>query len=134
MPAPADDQAREGGCFCGAVRFRLVAATARACICHCRSCRKAAGAPSVAWLTVPAAGFAWVLGTPAAHRSAPGVVRRHCAACGTSLTWEAEPGLIDVTIASLDDPEAVPPASEIWLAHRLSWEAVDPQRPGSEEA
>ena len=32
------------------------------------------------------------------------------------------------TIASLDDPEALPPTREIWLSDRLGWEAVDPTR------
>ena len=36
--------------------------------------------------------------------------------------------MIDVTIGSLDDPEAVPPTQEIWLEHRLTWEAIDPSR------
>lgn len=119
----------EGGCLCGRVRYRLSPAAATASICHCATCRRAAGAPSVAWATVPAAAFAWTAGAPATHVSSPGVVRTHCAACGTSLTYRSEPDTIDVTLASLDDPEAIAPAAEIWLAHRLSWQPVEPARP-----
>jgi hypothetical protein len=118
----------EGGCLCGAVRYRLAEAPSEANICHCATCRRAAGAPSVAWATLPAAGFAWIAGRPVEHASSTGVTRTHCAACGTSLTYQARPDSIDVTIASLDDPEAVPPTTEIWLSHRLSWEPVDPGR------
>jgi hypothetical protein len=118
----------EGGCRCGRVRYRLDPAGATASICHCTSCRRAAGAQSVAWLTVPAATFAWTNGAPASYVSSPGVVRTHCAACGTSLTFRGEPDSIDVTAGSLDDPEAVVPAAEIWLSHRLAWEPVDPAR------
>jgi hypothetical protein len=123
----------EGGCLCGAVRYRIDAAPSGAGICHCATCRRAAGAQSVAWATVPAAAFAWTAGEPATHTSSPGVVRRHCAVCGTSLTYQNEPSSLDVTLASLDDPEAVRPTNEIWLAHRLSWEPIDPARRGYPE-
>jgi hypothetical protein len=119
----------EGGCLCGAVRYRIDVAPLEAAICHCATCRRAAGAQSVAWATVPGPAFAWTAGRPAEFASSPGVVRTHCAACGTSLTWRSDPESIDVTLASLDDPEAVPPAREVWLSHRLSWEPVDPGRP-----
>jgi len=42
----------EGGCLCGAVRYRMVGAPLSSAICHCASCRRASGAPTVAWLTV----------------------------------------------------------------------------------
>lgn len=127
----ASPPALDGGCLCGRVRYRLDPTAASAAICHCRTCRRAAGAPSVAWATVPAAAFAWTgPAAPAVHASSPGVARGHCPVCGTSLTWQSDAGSIDVTLASLDDPEALPPAAEIWLSHRLAWEPVDPNRPG----
>jgi hypothetical protein len=118
----------EGGCLCGAVRYRIDRPPLATAICHCVTCRRAAGAQSVAWATVPADGFACVAGDPVRHASSPGVTRCHCARCGTSLTYQCEASTIDVTVASLDDPEAVPPRREIWLAHRLSWEPTDPRR------
>jgi hypothetical protein len=117
-----------GGCLCGALRYRIDADDAHASICHCTSCRRAAGAQSVAWGTVALDRFAWTAGTPAAHASSPGIVRTHCPACGTSLTYRASPDSIDVTLGSLDDPEAIVPTCETWLSHRLSWEPVDPSR------
>jgi hypothetical protein len=124
MPHPLD-----GGCLCGAVRYRIAEPALSAGTCHCRTCRRAAGAQSVAWATVTAAGFAWLAGEPASHASSPGVRRSHCAACGTSLTYHGEPDTVDVTIASLDDPEAIRPGAEIWTSHRLSWEPLDPALP-----
>ena len=120
----------EGGCLCGAVRYRIDGEPLGAGICHCATCRRAAGAQSVGWGTFPAENFAFVAGRPAEYASSPGVVRTHCAACGTSLTFQREPESIDVTLASLDDPEAMPPTSEVWLSHRLSWEPVGPRRAG----
>ena len=118
----------EGGCLCGATRYRIDAVILNTGICHCETCRRAAGAQSVAWLTVPASGFRFDIGRPAIFASSPGVERTHCPTCGTSLTYRSEAEMIDVTIGSLDDPEAVPPTQEIWLEHRLTWEAIDPSR------
>ncbi len=123
----------EGGCLCRIVRYRIAAAPVSVSICHCFSCRRAAGAPSVAWAVIPAEGFAFTAGGPARFASSPGVERTHCARCGTSLTFQSATESIDVTVASLDDPEALTPDHEIWLAHRLSWQAVDPRRPGHAE-
>jgi hypothetical protein len=119
----------DGGCLCGAIRYRIGLPARFTSICHCRTCRRAAGAQSVAWATVPAAAFAWRQGLPVVHASSPGVQRSHCPACGTSLAYQAAPDSIDVTLASLDDPAALPPAAEIWLSHRLPWEPLDPALP-----
>ena len=118
----------EGGCLCGVTRYRIDPFILNAGICHCETCRRAAGAQSVAWVTVPASGFRFDTGRPAIFASSPGVERTHCPTCGTSLTYRSEADTIDVTIGSLDDPEAVPPTQEIWLEHRLTWEAIDPSR------
>jgi hypothetical protein len=41
-----------GGCYCGKVRFRVSGPNLRQSNCHCANCRRAAGAQSVAWITV----------------------------------------------------------------------------------
>ena len=38
----------EGGCLCGAIRYRVSGEPLARSLCHCRSCRLGAGAPSVA--------------------------------------------------------------------------------------
>lgn len=114
-----------GGCLCGAVRYRMHRAPLSAGICHCVTCRRAAGAGSVAWATLPKADFE-MTGEMAVHASSPGILRGFCPTCGTSLTFDDGSETIDVTLASLDDPEAVRPTKEIWLDHRVSWVATDP--------
>jgi hypothetical protein len=116
-----------GGCLCGAVRYRIAAEPLSVSICHCATCRRSAGAQSVAWAVVPAAAFT-LAGRTARFESSPGVERSHCPTCGTSLTWRGEAATVDVTLASLDDPGALVPSAEIWLSHRLVWEPVDPAR------
>jgi hypothetical protein len=112
-----------GGCLCGAIRYRISRETVEALYCHCRMCRQAHGAPVVAWLTVPLGGFTITAGTPAAYRSSAKAWRHFCSRCGTPLTWrEADnPKDVDVSIASLDDPEAVRPTLHLWTDSRIAW-------------
>ena len=120
----------EGGCFCGAVRYRLSESPRVSVICHCQSCRRAAGSPSVAWITLPATAFAWLGAAPRSYESSSGVLRTFCERCGTPLTYATQrrPAEIDVTTATLDDPNAYPPTREIWLEDRIEWESLDEER------
>ena len=121
------DDAFEGGCLCGAVRFRATGPARNACLCHCRSCRLAAGAPSVAWATFATDAFRLLEGELAEHRSSPPVQRGFCARCGTSITYahEGRPGELDVALATLDDPSLLRPACHIWVSDKLPWVATD---------
>jgi hypothetical protein len=109
----AGAQVFEGGCLCGATRYRAVGPATNRCCCHCRSCRGASGAPYVAWITVPAAGFSLTRGGLETFRSSEPVTRGFCAGCGTALTYahRRRPGELDVTVATLDDPAAAPPSA-----------------------
>src|SRR5713226_4661114 len=109
----------EGGCLCGAIRYRAVGEATNATLCHCRTCRKAAGAPIVAWVTFQANDFSFVSGEPVQFRSSPKVLRAFCGACGTPLTYVNEnfPLGVDVTVCSLDDPARFEPADHTWVSH-----------------
>ena len=120
-----------GGCLCGAVRYRATGAPESTSHCHCTSCRRAAGGPTLAWAIFAEEAVEITHGTLAIYQSSPGVERGFCARCGTALSYRRanRPGLFDVTTASLDDPEAFPPTKEIWVEERLSWVASDPDLP-----
>jgi hypothetical protein len=122
------DDSVEGGCLCSAVRYRIAGTPLARSRCHCRSCRLASGAPSVAWVVVRRSDFAYARGEPSSFRSSPPVVRSFCGSCGTPLTYQHDdsPDTIDVTTATLDHPERFPPTREIWLEHRLAWETLNP--------
>ena len=121
----------QGGCLCGAIRYQASAAPVALTLCHCRSCRLAAGAPSLAWTVFPATSFAFTSGEPRRFRSSPAVTRTFCGTCGTSLGWQhdARPDTMDVTTATLDHADAFAPACEIWIEHKLAWDALDPELP-----
>jgi hypothetical protein len=125
-----EPNAHEGGCLCGAIRYRATAAPTALVLCHCSTCRKASGAPALAWAIFPAASFAFTRGSPATFSSSPGVERGFCGRCGTSLTYASanHPEVADVTAATLDNPDAFAPAKEIWLEEKIGWSAVDHAR------
>ena len=126
-----DTSVAYGGCLCGAVRYRVEGPARSTSLCHCQSCRRATGGPSLAWVIFDEDKVVFERGAPAIYASSPGVERGFCARCGSSLTYRRanRPGLFDVTTASLDDPEAFPPSKEIWIAERLSWVAANPDLP-----
>jgi hypothetical protein len=121
------DSGPQGGCLCGAIRYRIAGLPVAQGRCHCRSCRLAAGAPSVAWIVMRRGDFTFVAGEPVRFRSSSSVVRTFCGKCGTPLTYQNDdsPETIDVTTATLDLPEAFPPIREVWLEHKLAWEPVN---------
>jgi hypothetical protein len=112
-----------GGCLCGAVRYRASGPARNLCYCHCDSCRRAAGSPSVPWATFERAQFALSRGALAEFRSSAQVVRGFCAACGSSLTYrnEKRPTEIDVTLGTLDEPQLLAPQMHVWVADKLPW-------------
>jgi hypothetical protein len=127
----------EGGCLCGAIRYQISAEPRNADYCHCSVCRRAAGAPVVARLTVANESFAWRSGQPAVYHASQEAERLFCPKCGTQLALRHEPDHLDVTIASLDTPEAVRPTYHIWTASRIGWfDTADdlPRYPGSPRA
>jgi hypothetical protein len=119
----------EGGCACGAIRYRLASQPGDAGYCHCRICQLTGGAPVMAFATVPRGGLVVLRGDPAARRSSPFGQRWFCRDCGTPLAIMVthQPETIDFAIATLDDPEAVPPGFHIWTRSRIGWfETADP--------
>jgi len=113
----------EGGCLCGAIRYRATGRPYHLTHCHCALCRRASGAPFVTWFSVPSADFLVAQGEPARYRSSPGAVRSFCGQCGTQLTFQRDalPGEIDVTIGSLDDPGMLTPEDHTYVRSRLRW-------------
>ena len=53
----SSEAVHEGGCLCGAIRYRLRGPVSWVGHCHCIQCRRAAGSPAVTWLTLPKAHF-----------------------------------------------------------------------------
>ena len=98
----------EGGCLCGSVRYRAWGKAYGITHCHCRTCRRASGAPFVTWAGFDEDKFTFTDGEPARYASSAHVVRTFCARCGTALTYRRSdlPDSIDVTLGSMEAQEA----------------------------
>jgi hypothetical protein len=114
----------EGGCRCGAVRYRVEGDAEHSAICHCVDCRKSSGAPVTVWSAFPSERFAITSGEVKAWQGTGAAFRHFCGTCGTGLWYineEVLPGLVDIQTGTLDDPEALPPEAHIQAAEELSW-------------
>jgi hypothetical protein len=125
-----------GGCRCGALRYEAGGEPWNQTVCHCADCRGTTGAPMVGWITVRRAACHFTAGTPTWFRSSPRAQRAFCPTCGTHLAYVADdlPEEIDLTTASLDDPERFPPRDHVWVSRRLSWVALPAGLPAYPQA
>ena len=122
---------QEGGCLCGAVRYRA-GALSGAGYCHCRMCQRATGQPSVVWAAFEAASFQVLQGTIQEYASSSWATRGFCARCGSPLAFhyvdEGRP-MVDATVASFDQPEAFPPTKHLWTESAVPWLHVQDDLP-----
>ncbi len=93
----------EGGCHCGAVRFRVVADLAEVIECNCSICAK----KGYLHLIVPPERFALLRGREAlvTYRFNTGVAQHHfCGRCGIHSFYvpRSDPDKIDVNVRCLD--------------------------------
>jgi hypothetical protein len=114
----------KGHCHCGAVRYELDGEPKWTALCHCSDCRRHAGAPVVGWAAFPEASLRLAKGQPKVYRSSEHGRRHFCGDCGTGLFYYNAvnlPGIADVQIATLDDPNAIAPQIQVQAADRLAW-------------
>lgn len=119
-----------GGCVCGGTRYLLGAVPTDTSDCHCMDCRRSSGAPFVTWGSVPRGVLEITAGGLRRIEHAERI-RCFAACCGTHLFFEeaADSAIIDVAIATLDEPAAFRPARIIWAEDRLPWVVLDPALP-----
>jgi hypothetical protein len=125
----------EGGCHCGAVRYAVSGEPKHVALCHCSDCRKNAGAPVVAWAAFDEGAFAWTKGQAKTFNSSGTAMRSFCPDCGTGLIYTNAaflPGIVDIQVATFDNPDAVTPGAHIQTAERLSWMETAHSLPGFE--
>lgn len=114
---------REGGCLCGAVRFRAEGEPLNVRVCHCRNCQKAMGSPFFARALFPQAALS-VEGETVRYASSEAIDRVFCRACGTRLfSWRSNGA--GVALAAFDDRNAFAPTEHIWVSEKMDWVRLD---------
>jgi hypothetical protein len=124
-----------GGCQCGAMRYEFAAPLQDVAHCHCSVCRRTSGGIVTTWITVPLANFRWLSGTPSQYASSSSCTRSFCPTCGAQLTLFTclSPETLDITVATLDQPQLAPADRHIWVQSRLPWIHLDEQLPEEQQ-
>jgi hypothetical protein len=116
---------REGGCLCGAVRFRAEGEPNSVRICHCRNCQKAMGSPFFARARYDQRALT-VEGETARYPTSEHLDRVFCPRCGTRLfAWRRDGTMAGVALAVFDDRNAFAPTEHIWVSEKMAWVRLD---------
>ena len=113
----------EGGCLCGAVRWRYQGPVNWTAHCHCESCRRNCAAPMTTFVGVPREAFAWTGASVATYVSSPGVRRCFCGNCGSPVAFDADHYADEIHLyaAGHDDPSALRPQVHVFWSEALPW-------------
>lgn len=124
----------EGGCLCGAVRYKAEVEPVNQRVCHCRIWQRAIGAAFNARLLFRSDDVT-IEGPVATINSTPDLKRGFCPACGTTLFSRRDSrGILGVTSGSLDDPSLFKPDMHFWTASKQPWVMLDDGLPQYEGA
>ena len=117
----------EGGCLCGAVRFRATPPHRDGYYCHCRMCQLAFGNTRAAFVNLRKDEVRWTLGAPTYFASSTFARRGFCNRCGTPLSFEyLDSPRMDLSVGSLDDPSAFTPTTHFAVESRIAnWHVED---------
>ena len=119
---------REGGCSCGALRYRLTAPPLIVHACHCRDCQRITGSAFVINLWIEGEFVESTSGAPRSCTLKGGSGKDHdvffCATCGTYL-WSRYHGVpgdsLFVRAGTLDDASEIGPDVHIYTQTKLAW-------------
>lgn len=121
------DAVFEGGCFCGAIRFKMNRRPMFIHACHCRDCQRQTGGPFAINGLVEGDAIEIARGTPVEHRLPTTSGRAHvlsaCADCGAPLLsdYGGRGWLKFVRIMALDEAHQFEPDVHIYTRSKLPW-------------
>ena len=117
----------EGGCACGAVRYRLESAPMFVHCCHCRDCQRQTGSAFVLNALIETDRITLLASAPEPVPVPTDSGRPHdiwrCRVCRTAV-WSDYGGraaLRFVRVGTLDDAAALPPDVHIYTRSKLPW-------------
>lgn len=120
----------DGGCTCGAVRYRMHGAPMFVHCCHCTQCQRATGSAFVLNAVIEADRVQVLSGdiavTPGPSESGRPHDIHRCNACGTALwsDYGRRRVMIFLRVGTLDDPTVAPPDVHIFTRSKASWFAL----------
>ena len=123
-----------GGCWCGAVRYRLGTEPIRGFQCQCRDCQMDSGGGHASVLVFLRSAFE-ISGEAreVVRTSDRGAIKRKgfCPNCGVSVYNKPDksPEYIGIYVGSLDDAVDFKPAVVVYHSRGPSWDFLDPDVP-----
>ena len=138
--AEENDRTLEGGCTCGAVRYRMTSRPLVVHCCHCRWCQRETGASFALNAMIEADRVILLCGAPETvntpSNSGKGQKMLRCPNCRVAL-WSHYAGAGDavcfVRVGTLDEPGRLPPDIHIFTSSKQPWVVLPPGFPAVEE-
>jgi hypothetical protein len=131
------DAPLEGGCACGAIRYRLMSEPLFTHCCHCRNCQRQTGSAFVINLLIEAdrvellAGDPQPVDVPRDDGSAQRIYR--CPTCEVAVFSEyGRPDVRFVRGGTLDEPTNVRPDVHIYTRSKVGWLTLPESAPAFE--
>jgi len=131
-------EAFEGGCGCGAVRYRLTSAPMFVQCCHCLDCQRQTGSAFVLNGLIEADRIEVLSGEPQpvampAPSGGPHDIYR-CPTCATALwsDYSRRGVMLFVRIATLDCTDVLQPGAHIFTRSKVPWITLPPDMPAFE--
>ncbi len=109
----------EGGCLCGAVRFKTQGKLRELIFCHCSQCRKQTGLYYAATNVLDSHMDVQGVDEITWYRSSSAARRGFCRHCGSALFWKAD-GLdyTSILAGTFDGPTGLEPGYHIFCADK----------------
>ncbi len=128
---------REGGCACGAVRYRLASDPLFVHCCHCLNCQRQTGSAFVVNLLIEADRVELLAGEPRAvdvprDDGSPQRIHR-CPTCEVAVFSEyGRPEVLFVRGGTLDEPREITPDVHIFTRSKVGWVVLPESAPAFE--
>jgi len=130
----------QGGCTCGAVRYRMNSKPLIVHCCHCRWCQRESGSAFALNAMIEADRVELLQGDPERTTiptlSGKGQIVFRCPTCRIAL-WSHYAGAGEaisfVRVGTLDEPDRLPPDIHIFTASKQPWVVLPPGVPAVEE-
>lgn len=119
---------REGGCLCGAIRYRVRGKPQRVTACHCTFCQRRTGGALSIHVWFDEKDITLLGNEPATYEQRSDesnyYLRLHfCSRCATTvmLTLEKRPNFRLITGGTLDNPKGVEVDFHVWRRSAQPW-------------
>ena len=117
----------EGGCHCGAIKFKTKKNPFWVGACYCIDCRKVSGSPNTIFAGYHETDIEIVKGTPKEYQSSENVVRTFCGECSSPYSYgyigidktNNDFGKIFIPIGIFNDPSLFKINKHIWVSQKI---------------